>query len=211
MRPLSALAPILALVSCQPLPEARWRVLVDLASPPGTAALAPGASRLAPLSTRDPRLAAHADGQHSAVDPQRGWRWVPEPDSDTVWIEDPDSGAPLVAIDTATGPCCVAFAADGRLALVACRDAGRLQAFAPDTHALLGEADLLGDRTEHSPLPCCVAISPCGRRAFVACGRGEFLAAVDLQSFAVFDRIPAPGGPRALAVVPLRVQPDDEN
>ena len=68
MRPLSALAPILALVSCQPLPEARWRVLVDLASPRGTAALAPGASRLAPLSTRDPRLAAHADGQHGAVE-----------------------------------------------------------------------------------------------------------------------------------------------
>jgi DNA-binding beta-propeller fold protein YncE len=74
-----------------------------------------------------------------------------------------------------------------------------VQVFDVATKKLAHTIDLLGDKTELSPLPIGICIAPDGDRAWIACQRGEFVAVVDLSTFAMVDRLPIGMGPDGMA------------
>lgn len=161
--------------------------------------LGPEAGKDAP----PPRVVATGAGSEGlAVVPRNGGGvdvWVGNRAADTLSIVDADTATVVAELPTALFPIRVAATPDGAHALVSCAEAGQVQVFDCALRKLVHTIDLLADKTEQSPLPVGICIEPDGRHAWVACMRGEFLAVVDLQTFALVDRVPARAGPDGMA------------
>jgi DNA-binding beta-propeller fold protein YncE len=134
-----------------------------------------------------------------AVAPGSGEVWVGNRAADTVSIVADDGGKVLQELATARCPIRVAFTPDGACALVSCAEAGQVQVWSTKTRKLVHTIELLGDKTENSPLPIGICVEPEGAFAWIACNRGEWLAVVDLHSWSVVDRVPARKGPDGMA------------
>jgi YVTN family beta-propeller protein len=133
------------------------------------------------------------------VAPGSGEVWVANRQADTLSVVDPDGRKVLQELPTARFPIRVAFTPDGACALVSCAEAGEVQVWSTKTKKLVHTIELLGDRTENSPLPIGICVEPEGAFAWIACNRGEWLAVVDLHTWAIVDRVPARKGPDGMA------------
>lgn len=166
----------------------------------GTFALAEAmADRAAPAAAMATTIATGAGAEGIAVRPHSNEVWVANRAADTLSVVDPDTGRVTAELATAAFPIRVAFTPDGSHALVSCAEAGEVQVFDCAARTLAHSIELLGDKTELSPLPIGICVAADGTFAFVACARGEFLAVVDLATFRLVDRIPAGPGPDGMA------------
>lgn len=146
------------------------------------------------------RLVATGEGAEGlAVSLVDGTVWVGNRAEDTLSIVDGKKGEVMQQLETASFPIRVAFVPDGSHALVSCAEAGCVQVFEAKERKLVRTIDLLADKTELSPVPIGICIEPDGKRAWIACQRGEFLAVIDLQTFALVDRVPGGAGPDGMA------------
>lgn len=134
-----------------------------------------------------------------AVHPTTGEVWVANRKTNTVSVVDPKSGKEVATLDTGVDPYRVAITPDGAFALVTCTQPGELLAFDCGKKALVHTVDIGGDKHENSPLPAGICVQPDSALAYLACIRGEFLAVVDLRTWAVVDRITTGQGPDGLA------------
>lgn len=144
-------------------------------------------------------LPTGAGAEGIAVRPGSGEVWVGNREADTVSIVDAAGVAVVANLETARFPIRVAFTPDGTKALVSCAEAGEVQVFDAVERRLAHTIVLGGDKTELSPLPIGICVQPDGDFAWVACQRGEFLAVIDLRTFAMVDRIQARRGPDGMA------------
>lgn len=151
-------------------------------------------------SNASAKLTATGDGAEGlAVSPRDGSIWVGNRSADSLSVLDGADHTVKATIPTATFPIRVAFTTDGTRVLVSCAEAGCVQVFDAAKRQLEGTIDLLGDKTELSPVPIGICPEPDGKRAWIACQRGEFLALVDLATLTVIDRIPGGKGPDGMA------------
>jgi DNA-binding beta-propeller fold protein YncE len=134
-----------------------------------------------------------------AVAPGSGEVWVANRAADTLSVVAADGGEVLQELATSSFPIRVAFTPDGACALVSCAEAGEVQVWSTKTRKLVHTIELLGDKTENSPLPIGICVEPEGACAWIACNRGEWLAVVDLHTWSVVDRVPARKGPDGMA------------
>lgn len=144
-------------------------------------------------------IATGAGAEGLAVRPGTSEVWVANREADTVSIYDAQRGEVVAELPTGESPIRVACTPDGARAFVTCAEAGLVQVFDCARRELVSAIDLLGDKTELSPLPIGIRIQPDGARAWVACARGEFLAVIDLATLQVIDRVPARRGPDGMA------------
>ena len=160
-----------------------------------------------PLDGAPPKVVTSGDGAEGiAVSGDGNSVWVANRAADEVVVFDARTLARLTTIETAAFPIRIAITPDGSRALVSCAEAGCVQVFDTTTRALVATVDLLGDKTELSPLPIGICIEPDGKRAWIACQRGEFLALVDLATHVVVDRIPGGSGPDGMAFAQWRAK-----
>lgn len=153
-----------------------------------------------PLDGSPARAVASGDGAEGiAVSADGATVWVTNRAQDEVVVFDARTLARISTIETAAFPIRVAITPDGKRALVSCAEAGCVEVLDTATRTRVATIDLLGDKTELSPLPIGVCVEPDGKRAWIACQRGEFLALVDLATFAVVDRMPGGSGPDGMA------------
>jgi YVTN family beta-propeller protein len=153
-----------------------------------------------PLDGAAPTAIPSGDGAEGiAVSADGNSVWVANRAADEVVVFDANTLARIAVIETAAFPIRVAMTSDGARALVSCAEAGCVQVFDVATKKLAHTIDLLGDKTELSPLPIGICIAPDGDRAWIACQRGEFVAVVDLSTFAMVDRLPIGMGPDGMA------------
>ncbi len=134
-----------------------------------------------------------------AVAPGSGEVWVTNREADTVSICAADGRMVTHVLDTGEFPIRVAFTPGGTYALVSCAAAGIVQVWRTKDRTLAHTIDLLGEKTERSPMPIGICIEPEGKFAWVACNRGEWLAVIDLTEWRILDRIPARKGPDGMA------------
>ena len=184
--------------------------MVEL-SPDGTmafgASIPDGTLAAIPLDGTKPSVVVSGDGAEGlAISGDGNTVWVANRAADEVVVFDAKSLARIATLATAAFPIRVAMTPDGSRALVSCAEAGCVQVFDTTTRALVSTIDLLGDKTELSPLPIGICIEPDGKRAWIACQRGEFLALVDLATHAVVDRIPGGSGPDGMAFAQWRAK-----
>jgi YVTN family beta-propeller protein len=158
-----------------------------------------------PLDGSPARAVASGDGAEGiGVSADGATVWVTNRAQDEIVLFDAKTLARVATIETASFPIRVAITPDGKRALVSCAEAGCVEVFDTATRTRVATIDLLGDKTELSPLPIGVCVEPDGKRAWIACQRGEFLALVDLATFAVVDRMPGGSGPDGMAFAQWR-------
>ena len=115
----------------------------------------------------------------------------------TVSLVDPASGTVLVEVATGEKPAGVAFAPDGKKAVVSHWYGYDLAVLAVGPESLE-----VSGRVEVGPEPRGVAVSPDGSTAFVAIGVENEVARVDLDSMKVTGRLKVGREPRGLALTP---------
>lgn len=144
-------------------------------------------------------VATGAGAEGIAVRPGSAEVWVANREADTLSVVDPDARKVLAELETGALPIRVECTPDGTRALVSCADAGTVEVFDCARRQRVHTVDLLADKTEQSPVPIGICIAPDGDVAWIACARGEWLAVVDLRTYAVIDRVPAGPGPDGMA------------
>lgn len=158
-------------------------------APAGTRPADDNTPTAAPEPHRSPiALALSADGSRLLTANQT---------ADSVSLVDPISGRVLAEAATGEKPAGVAFAPDGRRAVVshwfgydvAVLDVG------PESLAVVG-------RVEVGPEPRGVVVGPDGTTAYVAVGVANEVVRVDLDAKAVTGRLSVPREPRGLALTP---------
>jgi YVTN family beta-propeller protein len=120
--------------------------------------------------------------------------WVGNRAADTISIVDAKAAKVVKTLTTGDFPFRVAFTTDGKRALVTCAESGELMVFDAKSHELVHEVSIHADGSEQSAMPMGVVANGDGTRAYVTCGRGEFVAAIDLTTGALVDRLPARKG-----------------
>ncbi len=124
-----------------------------------------------PLDGRQPSVVTSGDGAEGlAVSVDGRMIWVANRALDEVIVFDTRTLARIATIETAAFPIRVAMTPDGTRALVSCAEAGCVEVFDTASRERVATIDLLGDKTELSPMPIGICIEPEGKRAWIACG-----------------------------------------
>ena len=134
-----------------------------------------------------------------AVNPATGEVWVGNRAANTVTVFDPKTGKAVEPLDTADFPFRIAFTPNGAHALVSCAEGGDVMVFDAATKKLVKSISIAADGSELSAMPMGICVDTNGKRAYVACGRGEFVAALDLDAGKVAHKLRARPGPDGIA------------